>query len=68
MSSEKGTTPAALSLAWLLRHPAGIVPIIGATKEEHIIENCAADRVALDRNDWYRLFNAAAQSFKRLDS
>jgi predicted oxidoreductase len=47
-------------LAWLLHHPAGIVPIIGATKVEHVIDNCAADRIELSRAEWYSLLRAAA--------
>jgi predicted oxidoreductase len=47
-------------LAWLLHHPAGIVPIIGATKVEHVVDNCAADRVQLSRTEWYSLLRAAA--------
>ncbi|MBI4166688.1 MAG: aldo/keto reductase, partial [Acidobacteria bacterium] len=54
------TTPAAVMLAWLLRHPAGIVPIIGPTKLEHVIEDCAADGVELSRVEWYSLLRAAA--------
>jgi predicted oxidoreductase len=54
-------SPAAIMLAWLLHHPAGIVPIIGATKVEHVIDNCAADRVQLSRTEWYSLLRAAAQ-------
>ena len=44
----------------LLHHPAGIVPIIGATKVEHVIDNCAADRIELSRAEWYSLLRAAA--------
>jgi predicted oxidoreductase len=54
------TSPAAIMLAWLLHHPAGIVPIIGATKVEHVVDNCAADRVQLSRAEWYSLLRAAA--------
>jgi predicted oxidoreductase len=53
-------SPAAIMLAWLLHHPAGIVPIIGATKVEHVVDNCAADRVQLTRTEWYSLLRAAA--------
>lgn len=56
----KQNTPAAVVLAWLLHHPAGIVPITGATSPEHIIENCAADRVSLSNDEWYDLLAAAA--------
>ena len=54
------TSPAAIMLAWLLHHPAGIVPIIGATKVEHVVDNCAADRIELTRTEWYSLLRAAA--------
>jgi len=53
-------SPAAIMLAWLLQHPAGIVPIIGATKIEHVIDNCAADRIELSRAEWYSLLRATA--------
>jgi len=54
------TSPAAVMLAWLLHHPAGIVPVIGATKVEHVIDNCAADRIELSRAEWYALLRATA--------
>lgn len=60
LAKKKGTTPAVVALAWLLRHPAGIVPIVGGDKAEHIVENCAADRLVLSREEWYDLFAAAA--------
>jgi predicted oxidoreductase len=58
LARQKGSTPAAVALAWVMRHPAGIVPIIGATNPAHIIEDCAADRVTLNREEWYALFSA----------
>jgi len=54
-----GISPMALALAWLLRHPAGIIPIIGSTRPERIREAVQADAVSLSREDWYRLFEAA---------
>ncbi|HOU15592.1 MAG TPA: aldo/keto reductase [Anaerolineae bacterium] len=58
MAQEKGTTPEAIALAWLLRHPAGIQPIIGTTKPERIAASCLADDVTLTREEWYALFTA----------
>jgi len=58
MAQEKATTPEAIALAWLLRHPAGIQPIIGTTKPERIIASCRADEVTLTREEWYALFTA----------
>lgn len=49
----------AVILAWLLRHPAGIQPIIGTTQPERIAKCCEADAVALSREDWYRLHASA---------
>jgi predicted oxidoreductase len=60
VASSHEASPAAVMLAWLLHHPAGIVPIIGATKAEHVIDNCAADRIELSRAEWYSLLRAAA--------
>jgi len=61
VASNHDISPAAVMLAWLRHHPAGIVPIIGATKVEHVIDNCAAGRVELSRAEWYALLRAAAQ-------
>jgi predicted oxidoreductase len=60
LADEKHTTPPALALAWLMRHPARIVPLIGAAKPEHLIECCDADRITLSRAEWYDLFLTAA--------
>ena len=53
------TTPAALALAWLLHHPAGIVPITGSGVADHIIQNCTADNIALTDVEWYSLLATA---------
>ena len=53
-------TPAAVMLAWLLRHPAGVLPIIGASTPDHIVENCIADRIELERAEWELLLHLAA--------
>jgi predicted oxidoreductase len=61
VAKAHSTSTSAVMLAWLLHHPANIVPIIGATKPEHVIDNCAADRIELSRGEWYTLLRAAAQ-------
>jgi predicted oxidoreductase len=60
LAQQKDVTPSAIALAWLMRHPVGIVPLIGATTASHIVDNCAADGVTLSSQEWYRLFAAAA--------
>ena len=56
---ELGVSRAALALAWLLRHPAGIGPIVGSTDPERIRDAVRADDVVLSREDWYSLLVAA---------
>ncbi len=58
LAQEKGVSKEAIALAWLLRHPAKIQPIIGTTKPERIKASCEADGVELTRDEWYRLFIA----------
>ena len=48
-----------VALAWLLKHPAKIVPIIGSTKPDRIRAAAAADAIELTRDEWYRLLVAA---------
>jgi predicted oxidoreductase len=52
------TTREAIALAWLLRHPAGIQPIIGTTRPERIRASCAADDILITREEWYALYIA----------
>jgi predicted oxidoreductase len=59
LAEEKGVTPEAIQLAWLLRHPAGIQPIVGTTDPVRLAACCAADGVTLSREEWYALFTAA---------
>lgn len=59
LAREKQTTTEAIALAWILRHPAGIQPVIGTTKPERIRASAQADDVELTREEWYKLFIAA---------
>lgn len=55
VADAHGVEPAVIALAWLLRHPSGIVPIVGSTKPEKIKAMTQADTIDLSREDWYRL-------------
>lgn len=59
MSVEKGCAADAILLSWLLRHPAGIQPIIGTTRPERIVSSCESDQIELSREEWYSLYVAA---------
>ncbi len=55
----KGATPTQLALAWLLKHPAKIVPLVGSNNPEHIQEAAGAASVELTYEDWYKLWTAS---------
>jgi predicted oxidoreductase len=57
--SYDGATPTQLAIAWLLRHPARIIPIVGSNDPQHIHEAAGAAKIELSRTDWYKLWVAA---------
>ena len=58
-AAEYGTDRTSIALAWLLKHPAGIIPIVGTANEERIRASTKADAVELGRVTWYKLLEAA---------
>ena len=50
---------AAVATAFLLAHPAKITPVLGTNNLERIAAICDAERVSLDRQDWFWLYEAA---------
>jgi len=44
-----------LALAWLLKHPSHIFPILGTTKPERITEAAKSVDINLDRQDWFEM-------------
>ena len=59
VARERGVSRQVIALAWLLKHPAGIVPIVGSTKPDRIRDAMKAVEVDLTREEWYRLLEAA---------
>lgn len=47
-----------IALAWLLKHPAKICPIVGSTSSERIVMAKQALNLDYSRDDWYRLLEA----------
>lgn len=58
-ADEFGTTPQVIALAWLMQHPAGILPVIGTTKEDHLVKSKEALSIKLDRQQWYSIYQAS---------
>ena len=51
--------PASIAIAWLLKHPANILPVMGSNNINRIKQFSEALRVDLDRQSWFELFEAA---------
>lgn len=64
MAKDKGTTREAILLGWLMRHPAGIAPVIGSANPDRIRACAGAARAgaAMSRAEWYRLWVTARGS------
>jgi predicted oxidoreductase len=59
IAKARGVNRTVVSLAWLLKHPACIVPVVGSTNPANIRDAARADELDLSRDEWYRLFRAA---------
>lgn len=59
MAAEVGAPPEAVVIAWLLRHPAMIQPVIGTLHPQRLKACHQALDLSLSREAWYRLLAAA---------
>ncbi len=59
IAKQRGSSRVGVALAWLLKHPSGIIPIVGSTDPGRIREAVKADELDLTREEWYRLLMAA---------
>ena len=59
LAAEKGVTNSAIAIAWLLRHPARLQPVVGTTNPVRLQEICRASEVSLTRPEWYAIYQAA---------
>ncbi|MEJ5999282.1 aldo/keto reductase [Paucibacter soli] len=59
LAAELATSPEAVVLAWLLRHPARISAVIGTSEPARIRACAQAQDLTLSREHWYRLYESA---------
>jgi len=45
--------------AWLLKHPAKIIPVIGTGKIERIKNPVEAMEISMTLEQWYRIYTAS---------
>ena len=56
MAEKYGVSKAAVSVAWIMRHPAKIQVILGTVNRDRMIDLISADNVDMSREDWYKLY------------
>ena len=59
MAAMHGVAPSSMAVAWLLRYPAAILPVMGSNSIERIKLFGEAMNVQLDRQSWFELLEAA---------
>lgn len=59
LAEKYGVTPTAIAIAWILRHPAKMQPIVGTTNANRLKQIVEADGVELTREEWYQLYRDA---------
>jgi predicted oxidoreductase len=63
LSQKYNATKDQLLLAWILKHPSGIHPVIGTTNKERISNATKADSIALTDVDWFKML-VESQGYK----
>lgn len=59
LAKEYHVTKSTIAIAWILRHPASILPIVGTTSLKHLEESVKAVDIHLTRQQWYDLYLAS---------
>ena len=59
LAAQTEVDRAAVAVAFLLAHPAGILPVLGTNNLSRIATISDALKVRLDRQDWFELYEAA---------
>ncbi len=61
IAAKYGVTVTGMAIAWLLRHPAKMQPVIGTTTPARIKEVCHASDVEITHDEWYELYKACGK-------
>lgn len=48
-----------LLLAWIIKHPAGIIPVVGTTQKERLKQSVKATEIELELEDWFLILEAS---------
>jgi predicted oxidoreductase len=59
IAKQESSDLASVAIAWLLAHPAGIVPVMGTNRLSRIDKISAALKIAMPRELWFELYELA---------
>ena len=59
LAEKYGLTSTGMAIAWLMRLPEKMQPIVGSTNPDRIKAVAAASDVTISREDWYRIYREA---------
>lgn len=59
IAAEHEVEASAVAIAWLLRHPANILPVLGTNRLERIRRLAEAITLTMDREIWFELYTLA---------
>ncbi|BFH63651.1 aldo/keto reductase [Paenibacillus azoreducens] len=59
IAAKYGVTNTTIAIAWLLRHPANMQPIIGTMNIGRLKDCIKASEITLTREEWYEIFRSA---------
>jgi len=55
-----GASVEQVALAWILAHPAKIIPVLGTNNRERVRSSAAAASISLSREQWFLILEASA--------
>lgn len=59
LAERYAVTPPQVLLAWLLKHPSNIIPVLGTAKASRVKEAAEATKLNLSREEWFMLWRAS---------
>ena len=62
VSGRYGVTPTGMAIAWILRHPAKMQPIVGSTSPLRMEQIAKACDVTITHEEWYELYRASGKA------
>jgi len=59
IANEQSATADAVAIAWLLKHPSNILPVMGTNNLSRIKSLSSALNVNIDRQAWFEIYTAS---------